>query len=86
MEIILETVGILYMTIQFDRGLDPLSTILRWAIPAWEFDPEDTTFQTCFQRPLHIEEAAETQEQEVIKELPNHIKNAMDINEFPNHG
>jgi hypothetical protein len=86
----------LYMMTQFDRGLDPVSTItilqaLRWAIPAWELDLKDTTIQHCFRKALHIEEVAEIEEREVIKQieqgiqkmqLSNYIKEAMDINQF----
>jgi hypothetical protein len=55
---------ILYMMTQFDRGLDPVLTIiilqaLRWVIPAWELDLKDTTIQHCFQKALHIEEISE---------------------------
>jgi hypothetical protein len=89
---------ILYMMAQFDRGMDPVSTMtilqaLRWVIPAWELDLKDTTIQHYFQKALHIEEPSEIQEREVIKEieqgiremqLSNHIKDAMDINEFLN--
>jgi hypothetical protein len=52
------------MMTQFDRGLDPVLTIiilqaLRWVIPAWELDLKDTTIQHCFQKALHIEEISE---------------------------
>jgi hypothetical protein len=81
---------------QFDRGLDPVSTVtilqaLRWAIPAWELDLKDTTIQHCFRKALYIEEVAEIEECEVIKQieqgiqkmqLSNYIKEAMDINQF----
>lgn len=89
---------VLYMVKEFDRGVDPLSTIsvlqaIRWGIEAWSVDIKVDTIRNCFNKALHAEGEVEFQDQELLSaisaslrklQLTNRIQDIMNINEFLN--
>ncbi|EED18534.1 jerky, putative [Talaromyces stipitatus ATCC 10500] len=82
---------------EFDRGIDPLSTMtilraVRWAVNMWE-GVTSTTITNCFKKALHDETEAEFESALLIQDLQNslqdlkltnRVQDVMDIHQFLN--
>jgi hypothetical protein len=87
-----------YIIDEFDRGVDPLSTMtilraVRWAVNMWENQLTSTAITNCFKKALHIETEDEFETANLVQDLQNslqdlkltnRVQDIMDINQFLN--
>lgn len=87
-----------YIIDEFDRGVDPLSTMtilrgVRWAVNMWENQLTSTAITNCFKKALHIEAEEEFETALLVQDLQkslqdlkltNRVQDIMDINQFLN--
>lgn len=88
-----------YITLEFGRGADPLSTMtiltaVRWAITAWNFDLEKETIVQNFRKTLEVGMVPEVIHAHLIKDITDglrhlqqtdRINNIMDIDQYLDH-